>query len=224
MREDAEYPSPEVETAVTCAMFNALFWRRPQYDLIAPWAKKVRALLESTPELTLQLATTGVTLVNHDFYVGEVGKAEQTLRSVGHLLRRSPQFPFAQFAFYQGEAAMAVVLGDAAQCAHFVSLGLDLARTSGVALWNVPLLGAGCLGALMVGDLSTAQQRVDRMLAQLREGALFFQSWTLSLQAAGGLCARRPPASQASRRRGVGVEYAGRAVPGSHESFRTGGA
>lgn len=182
MPEGARYPSPEIEAAVTCAMFNALFWRRPQYDRIMPWAEKVSRILEQTPVLTLQLATAGVSLANHYVYAVELGKAVHALKAVEDAMRRSPPSPFVQLACYQTKAVIANVLGDAETCLRTVAEGLNLARQSGVVLWDVPLLGARCLGALMQGDLATAQQSVDDMFARSREGALFFQSWIFTLQ------------------------------------------
>ena len=182
MPEGSRYPSPEIEAAVTCAMFNALFWRRPQYDTIMPWADKASEIIEHAPALTMQLGTTGVALVNLYVYVGELGKAERLLKSIEDALRRSPPLPFVQLALYQGEAALAVVLGDVSRCLETVSRGLALAKQCGVFLWNVPLMGAGCLAALQQGNLTAAQQHIDQMLAQSREGALFFRSWTLTLQ------------------------------------------
>lgn len=182
MPEGSDYPSPEVEAAVTCAMFNALLWRHPQYDRIVPWAAKVAHIIEHSQVLTLQLATAGVSLTNHYVYVGELGKAERGLQAVEDALRRSPRSPFVQLACYQTKAVIANVLGDAERGLSLVEKGLELARESGVVLWNVPLLGARCLCALMQGDLAVAQRSVDEMLAQSREGALVFQSWARSLQ------------------------------------------
>lgn len=182
MPEGSLYPSPEVEAAVTCAMFNALFWRRPQHDRIMPWAAKVSHFLDITPVLTLQLATAGVSLANLYVYVGEIGKAERMLQAVEDALRRSPPTPFVQLACYQTKAIIANVLGDAETCLRTVSVGLDLARQTGVVLWDVPLLGAQCLGNLMQGDLAAAQQSVNDMLTRSRDGALFFQSWISTLQ------------------------------------------
>ncbi|TKB63801.1 MAG: hypothetical protein E8D47_12690 [Nitrospira sp.] len=197
MPEGSRYPSPEIEAAVTCAMFNALFWRRPQYDRIKPWAAKVSHIIEHSPVLTVQLATAGVSLANHYIYAVELGKADHALKAVEAALRRSPPSPFVQLACYQTKAIIANVLGDAEACFRTVAEGLNLARRSGVVLWDVPLLGARCLGALMQGDLTTAQQSVDEMFARSREGALFFQSWIFSLQ--GGVAFAKGDVSLARR-------------------------
>lgn len=182
MPEGERYPSPEVEAAVASAMFNALFWRRPNATTMAPWAAKIERTLKQAPVLTFQVATSGVSLVNHHFYCGRMAKAEQTLGLVDEALRRSLSAPAAELAREQTEAVISTVTGDADRAAQAVVRGLDRAKQSGVFLWNVPLYGAGCIGALLLGDLRQARRYVDLMLAQSRQGALFFHSWAMTLQ------------------------------------------
>ncbi|MEW6684207.1 MAG: BTAD domain-containing putative transcriptional regulator [Nitrospirota bacterium] len=181
MPEGEPYPSPEIEAAVACAMFNALFWRRPAFATIAPWAAKVMALLESAPVLTVQMGTTVVALVNHYTHVADLVKAERVLRLVDHALRRSPPLPFVRLAREQTAAVLAYMHGDAEQSAQTVVGALELAKQSGVPLWNVPLCGGGCLAALITGDLVAARRYVDQMLDQPPEFIHLFHSWALML-------------------------------------------
>lgn len=202
MPDGARYPSLEVETAVTCAMFNALFWRCQDFERIEPWAAQASRMLEAAPVLTLPLALTGITLLNHYEQVGQFGKAEKVLEHVEAGLRRALPSPFAQLAWEQSAANLAILLGDGSQAAQRVAKGLELARHSGILAWNVPLWGAGAWNAMMVGDTRTAQHYVDRMIGAGRDGRGFFHSWTLLLQGwvalAGGEVQRAHRAAEAS--------------------------
>lgn len=180
---DGRMPAPEIEAAVACAMFNALFWRRPFPEAIASWAVKVTRVLEAMPVFAPQYTMNAVALINYHMQVGDMDPAEEILRLMDAALQREEASPVSEIGRYQVEAVVAVVRGDAERSARAVRRGLELSRTTGVPVWNVPLAGAGCLGALLVGDLAAAQRYVDQILAQSREGALVFRSWALSLQA-----------------------------------------
>jgi LuxR family transcriptional regulator, maltose regulon positive regulatory protein len=183
MPEGTAYPSSEIEASVTCAMFNALFWRRTRRAIVWPWADKAIRVLERVPALGAEHAVTAIALMNFFVLVGELNRAERVLGILEAALRLHPAAPVAEAARYQAEGALAAVRGDVDRCLRAATKGLDVAATSGASLWALPLAGVGCLGALSTGDVATAKAYSDRMLAPGLNGALLFRSWTLILAA-----------------------------------------
>lgn len=181
MPDGAPYPSPAIEAAVACAMFNALFWRRPVRSSVLPWAAKATAVLEAAPAFGAQHAVTAIALMNFYWQAGDVAPAAHVADVMQRALRRRPGGPIAEAARLQGEAVLAAVLGDAERCARTVAHGLEIAQRDGALLWVLPLAGVGCLGALSVGDLPAARSHLDLALAHA-EGALVLRSWILILQ------------------------------------------
>jgi ATP/maltotriose-dependent transcriptional regulator MalT/DNA-binding SARP family transcriptional activator len=176
------YPSPDIEASVACAMFNALFWRRPSRDEIAPWATKVETILARARPLSLEHTVTAIALLNYYVQLGDVEHAERAVALMGTALAGDRVAPLADVGRYHGEAVIAAIQGDAERGRAAVARGLELAERYGATLWTVPLAGAACLCELSTGHLTAAKTYMDRMQAAGADGALVFRTWAISLR------------------------------------------
>ena len=173
---------PPIASAVTCAVFYGLFWRRPGHARFAEWSGKVERIIESAPELDMRVASTGVALVNASVNAGDIGRAERLLARVDDVLRRGDVSPFARLAGFQMRAVVAFTLGEGEKSRQAATQGLAFAAESGVGFWTVPLLGARCLTALALGDVAEAQRDVAQLLAISHDGVMVFRTWILTMQ------------------------------------------
>lgn len=173
---------PPIEATVACAMFYALFWRRPGDVRFMAWVANVERVIETAPDLDLRITAVAVALLNAYVNRGDLARAERVLRIVEERAGSRGWSPFAQLACFQMRSVLAYTTGKPALAKRAAVEGLAFAVQHGISFWSLPLLGAQGLAELQLGDVAAAQHTVARLVEQARHGVMVFRSWTLTLE------------------------------------------
>jgi ATP/maltotriose-dependent transcriptional regulator MalT/DNA-binding SARP family transcriptional activator len=158
-----EFPTPALETRVTATMFYALMFRQPQHPEIGAWAE--RAFAVSRRAGVDRRITTGFLLTTYYLWVGENARAVVALDWLRNLARAPDASPLAVLTCRAVEAYYQWHMAEPALCLQAVESGLEVARSSGVHLFDAQLAAQGAYGALVAGDLAAARQRLRALAA-----------------------------------------------------------
>jgi DNA-binding SARP family transcriptional activator len=156
LNEAASVLTPDIEARAVCAIFTAMLWRRPQYGAIAEWAARAYVLAQS-PANVRHTPLIGTNLVLYYLFMGDHAKVERLLDLLRESSRSPEAPPPATIALFLAEAADAWQTGDQARCFKAVHQCLDTAKASGIVVFNAVALEAGICGALLTGDVPTAE-------------------------------------------------------------------
>ena len=154
MQETGEFPSKEIETRVTTAMFTAITTRRPDHSDGAFWAERALMLARKQTDIALKVSTLLDWLIYH-WELGNIAKAAlavDELRSIAHD-RHAPPIPSMTAGF---GVAWYEALSALPSYRFTVAHTLELAQKSGFEPIKYAILWVGLIGALSDGDLETA--------------------------------------------------------------------
>ena len=162
MQEFSEYPSLEVETRVTAAMFSAIVSRQPGHPDGARWAERALKLTRQHADLSFR-AITAVVWFFYYYRLGDCAKAAVVADEMRALLGARNISPIAKI-----HASITVVFHEFAYVLpsyrRTVTEMLDLVRSTGISTVAMLLtLSVGIRAALSDGDLKTADIWIREM-------------------------------------------------------------
>lgn len=160
------FPSPQIETRVATGMACALMFRRPHHPGISGWFERAQAVTQQC--CTESCMETCLHALTYYFWMGD--KQKFILVGQTSLLSSAAPcvLPSSIFIglFHQASAAM-WLRGDAAQALQEIAVALDLARSSGIHIWDHLLYAGGVYGALVNGDMPLAADYLKKMALTL---------------------------------------------------------
>lgn len=162
--------------------FLALVFRRPNHPKVLAWTRPIRELSCTVPDpqvrhlLKLQLATSHL-------WRGELQSAHAIVKTLG-LPRHDPDSdPFIAVVLSLTHATYRLYSGEYKECAAAVESGLDVAKHSGLHIWDSILCGMGAAACLGAGRIEQARGLISRMSEYLDEARVIDHSKLLILQA-----------------------------------------
>lgn len=161
-----KFPSPGVETQVTCTLMKALALRRPSFVDMEMWADRATGLAGSTRDLPLKFSLL-LNTAYYRFHGGDFQAVGILLESLRGLSRNPDLSPLPRLALCWLGAAHANVKGLHDRCLKVVTEGIELAEATGVHLMDLLLMGHGALCSLHQGDATAAKGFLDRMASSL---------------------------------------------------------
>jgi LuxR family maltose regulon positive regulatory protein len=184
-----EFPNLAVEAQLTGYTFFSMVLRQPDRPDIEKWGERT-AELAASPELDKrQLTEVALILAAATTWTGRFQHASAALQSLRHLAE-SPAVPMVVRAtMHNVEAMYSMLIGDVESCMDATKAGMTLAESTGIRAWRNRTLIFGIGGALMIGDLSTAESLADEIDAgELARGRFdtcllhYFTAWKAMLE------------------------------------------
>jgi tetratricopeptide (TPR) repeat protein len=165
-------PSVEVETAVSASMYNALVMRHPRDSFYAGWQERALALTEASQDINLRIRT----LSHYHFDCINRGNAEKgawALEKMKKVECSEGLPPLARITILFSEAIQYNCSAETGKCGKAVERGLELARKSGVHVYDFLLLGQAA--RLFIGEMDPAS--AGEYLRQMEEALGTVRPW-----------------------------------------------
>lgn len=161
----AQYPDfPEMEYGewATCHMYMALVLRQPFHADIEVWGERVYRIFHETSHTQVRLQAA-IVLASGLVWTGRFSKVAEIIESIRRVADEPQKSPFVLATLHMVESINYMLDGQYDRCMDAVRSGLEVAKTSGVHIWENGTLLNGVGGALAEGDLATAEEFLDRV-------------------------------------------------------------
>lgn len=156
------FPSKEIKARVISAMFHALIYRQPHHPEIETWEERALASIEDHDTINPKILTL-FRLAFYRLITGDFKKAEFYLHSLKQLAYSKGALPLPILRAKLVEVIYHRFTGSHQQCLKVASDALDLARHSGIHLFDHFLLTHTIGSALNVNDMETAEDLLEKM-------------------------------------------------------------
>jgi LuxR family maltose regulon positive regulatory protein len=165
-RKIRDFPSVEIELRFVSAMFSALVYRQPQHPEIAIWEQKALSLAERTSNPNLRIQTMA-TVALYRSTTGDFARAQMAIDFIRKWSPARESTPLMQIRLRAIEAAHYKYQGSHAACMQAVGEGLNVSRTTGIALFAPMLCYHGATSALGMNDYPSARTLIEQMTSSL---------------------------------------------------------
>ncbi len=166
-KEYPDFPESEYGEWTTCHMYMALVLRQPFHPDIEHWGERVYKIFHRAKATPVRLQAA-IVLVSSIVWTGRFAKVTEIIESIRQLAHEPQESPFVLTTLHVVESMNYMLDGQYDRCMEAVRNGLEVAKTSGVHIWENSTLLNGAGGALGEGDLETAEE----FLGQLDSSAL----------------------------------------------------
>lgn len=166
-KEYPDFPESEYGEWTTCHMYMALVLRQPSHPDIETWGERVYHIFHRATETPVRLQAA-IVLVSSIVWTGRFAKVTEIIESIRRIAHEPQESPFVLTTLHVVESMNYMLNGQYDRCMEAVRNGLEVAKTSGVHIWENSTLLNGAGGALGEGDLETA----EKLLGQLDSTAL----------------------------------------------------
>jgi len=157
-----EFPSEEYGHWATCYMYMALVLRQPFHPDIERWGERVYEIFQTSRDVPVRLQAA-IVLVSGIVWTGRFAKVTEIIESIRALANAPQESPFVLTTLHVVESMNHMLDGQYERCMEAVSNGLEVAKTSGIHIWENSTLLNGAGGALAEGDLATAEELLGRL-------------------------------------------------------------
>lgn len=157
------FPSPEIEARVVGGVFTALMYRQPHHPELPMWANRLERLLENIPDPLLCMTIGNHLLLYYTWWIGDLAKAGNIFNLLEAQTRSHDMTPLTRIAWYAIQGAYFWMTANNPACLGAVRKGLEIARSTGVHLWDFMLLAQGFWGTVTSGDLQGARRLLKEM-------------------------------------------------------------
>jgi LuxR family transcriptional regulator, maltose regulon positive regulatory protein len=163
-RRHPRAPPGEIGARVALAAVAALAFHRPDHPDLGRWCEQARALaLSDAVPLQVRVVAGTYLVVVEGWILGDLERARRVVEALAPLARARDVDPATAILWRSGEAPFHWNAGDADAARRATAEGLDLARTSGIHLWDFMLHLQGVWSALAADDLADAERWLERM-------------------------------------------------------------
>jgi LuxR family maltose regulon positive regulatory protein len=205
LQRDGPPPAGDVGARVALAALAALGFHRPNHPALRRWADAAYgiALAEAAPPQARAAAATYL-LVVEGWFLGEHARARRVVEALARLSRAPGVDPATAILWRSGEAPYLACTGAAEEARRAIAEALDIARDSGVHVWDFMLRLQAVWAALAADDPVEAAGALERTrLAMSPDRTLQGASWEV---AAAHVALRAGDPDRALRHARAGVE------------------
>lgn len=154
--------SPQIKARLTASMFSALLYRQPSHPDFAYWEHAARDMIDSDLPVALRIGL-GNHLMLYYSWIGDLAKAGLVMEILRPAARQTGIEPLPLIIWRSMEAMYSWLSLNNEQCLKEVEDGLEIARNSGVRLWDFMLYAQGMYGAINSDNLYKAEELLDNM-------------------------------------------------------------
>lgn len=152
----------DIECRVASSMFFALMFRRPDHPRLAFWRERALSLSRSDPDLNHRVMT-GYHAAVYDLWMGHHADAAIVIDLLREAVRSAGASPLARLTMCEVEAIHGWHRVSRDACLGAVEEGFEIARATGISLWNHHLASQAVYATLSTGDLSSAHAWLQKM-------------------------------------------------------------
>jgi len=158
----SSFPSPEIEARAVASLLGGLYMRRVDHPDIEAWVKKASAMIRECKDIQVRLQAT-LYLFLYFIWIGDFPRARGIVESTRQWVSSSTSHPQRRILFHLFEARLHCAVAQFDDSIRSAAMGLDIAATSGIHLWDFLLLGEETSAFLGKGDLDSASACLRQM-------------------------------------------------------------
>ncbi|HEU4383779.1 MAG TPA: BTAD domain-containing putative transcriptional regulator [Anaeromyxobacteraceae bacterium] len=162
-------PGAEFAHRSATAILAALTFRRPGSQALSEWEGRALAVVNDTSLRPVARLTMGAYLLVAWAFRGKGKRAAEVVGTLAPLARAGATDPLVGLAWLASEALHFWQVGEPSRSELAASLGLQMARESGVHVWDFHLGQQRVLAAIAAGEPGRARQHMASIEACLRE-------------------------------------------------------
>ncbi|MBI5406972.1 MAG: hypothetical protein HZA18_04675 [Nitrospirae bacterium] len=155
-------PSQDIEFRVAANMFNAMSHHMPHHPDISLWERRAKKVMRNSPDNNLRILT-GTFLFQYYSWLGDRDRAMMLNDELRPLIQSSEIAPLQQIMWCTQEAIFGWLMDSAEGCLSAVNRGLELAKTSGVHIYDPILYAQGIYGCISMGDYEAASDYLKKI-------------------------------------------------------------
>lgn len=179
-----ETPPPELMGRAVVGIFTALMYRQPGHADLPKWVAQLEAMLHQVHD-PVAITTIGMQLLMYySFWAGDMARARTLYAYVGPVAGRSELPPLAAIAWQASQAIHGWTIAENDRCVAAARRGLEIARDSGVHLFDVMLRMQEMSGLVTAGRLEEAAHSLEQARNALVPSRLMDVAYFLLMQAA----------------------------------------
>ena len=163
------YPSPQIEARVAASMLGGLYMGRVDHPDIEVWVNRASAVIRECRELPVRLQAS-LYLILYYLWVGDFPRARGIVESTRQWVPSSASSPQRKILFHLFEARLHCGVAKFDDSIRAVARSTELAKNSGMHLWDFFLLAEGAAASLGKGDPGSASAYLRQMTPFLESG------------------------------------------------------
>lgn len=184
MAQDKTPPTPELMGRAIVGIFTALMYRQPGHADLPKWVAQLEAMLHQVQD-PVAITTIGMQLLTYySFWTGDMARANALYTYVEPIAARSDLPPLAAIAWQVSQAVHGWMTAENERSVSAPRRGLEIARDSGVHLFDVMLRMQEMSGLLTAGRLEEATHSLAQARKALLPSRVMDASYILLMQAA----------------------------------------
>ncbi len=166
------FPSPQIEDQVTPRILIALTMRQSWHPQFETWKKRALTLLIGNADISLRMMA-GWYLLTNNFWTGDYPGCAYVIDVIRRAIKTNKKMsPLAEVLGYMAEAWFSWLKGSFEHCFTNMSEGLSKSQESGVHMWDGLIMITGVGAFLSKGDLSKAEQLLEKISSGLDKARL----------------------------------------------------
>ncbi len=161
-----QHPDAGVAAYVTVSMVGALLQKRPDHPNIADWMARATHVLHSSANAHLRMRA-GTFVAQHDVWRGDFGHLARVAEEMRRISRSPDASPLSLVCWHWCEsfAVYNAIEASFEGSLRALEAGLEIARTTGVHVFDSMLLSQGALYSIAAGSVTGARAYLVRLEA-----------------------------------------------------------
>ena len=161
--DGVDFNSQEIETRVTMAMFTALIFTRPWYQLMTHWCDRLNRCIDECADPDAKIKLSYVLGLYYTWIDNFDGLRD--LREKIRPIDNEDRSPLARIQWCLIDTTYAWFMSDFKYCCDRVDKIIALCKVSGVRVLDAQIYSSGVYGALSAGDLDRGGEYLRQMEA-----------------------------------------------------------
>ena len=170
------FPSPEIEARAVASMLGGLYMRRVDHPDIEAWVDKASAMIREVKDTPVRLQASLYVFL-YFIWIGDFSRARGIVESTRQWISSSTSYPQRRILFHLFEARLHCGVAQFDDSIKSVAKGLEIARSSGMHIWDFFFLAEGTSASLGKGDLDSASEYLRKMSPVLNTDQAFNKSY-----------------------------------------------
>ncbi len=176
-------PSDEIRARVASGMFAILAYRNPKHPEASFWGELALDITRGIGDADALI----LMMLNRGYYqfvsLGGLKQMEEDIKTLQLLAHDPGVSELGRLFVFVAEANYYAVIVQHEACIRTVEKGLDLARLSGIHMWDILLLGKAAMSCQNVGDYVKAAHYLDLLTSYEDEPRPWLQGFVQILKA-----------------------------------------
>lgn len=150
-----DFPDADIEARVAFVMHTAIVWRMPHHPKREEWRERLMSIWMNVTDTAL-FSEIGAYTAAHDMIVGNYADALQVFETLKQSMPEESMSPVARIVLCLSDSFISWRTGNSSRSVEAANKGIEMILSTGIHMWEEVIISQGMSGALISGDLNTA--------------------------------------------------------------------